>query len=88
MDSAPSRSAFGLPPVFPEVGTALRESRFSSSTFAYPDENKKRRLRQKTSSPAFPAPDDADTQMVEAEFPDAPAADEDPDEDAARSMHS
>ena len=73
----PSRSALGLPPVFPQSGTVLRESRFSSSTFDYSDANKKRRLREKTSSLAFPPPDAADTQTVQ-----------DADEEAATAMFS
>ncbi|CAE7446861.1 hypothetical protein AK812_SmicGene12509 [Symbiodinium microadriaticum] len=53
----PSRAAFGLPPVFPPIGTANRPTRFGPP-FVYPSADKKRRTRKKTSCSAFPAPSD------------------------------
>ena len=49
----PSRSALGLPPVFPPIGTADTPTRFGAP-FVYPSAEKKRRLREKNVELGFP----------------------------------
>ena len=58
----PSRSARGLPPVFPPIGTADTPTRFGAP-FVYPSAEKKRRIREKTSSSAFPVSSAAEIYM-------------------------
>ena len=77
----------GLPPsrkydIFPRP---LRQNRFSSP-FVFPDQNKKRRLREKTSTPAFGFPCASASDQQVAEAPQVPLMD--PNEEAASSSAS